>query len=122
MCLWAMIVISLSFIIHFGLFAAHPLSPLMRNLSRPDLILHCIAFACLSIPALLLFRSMIRTAAGLFLLGFALELAQWVWTSRQASITDLAANVSGIALAVVIVLMLKRADLAILRPVLGKAI
>ncbi len=117
-----MIVISLSFIIHFGLFSAHPLSPLMRDLSRLDLVLHCIAFASLSIPVFLLFRSIIRAAAGLFLLGFGLELTQWVWTSREASTTDLAANATGIVLAVLIVLMLKKANFAFLRPILDRAI
>lgn len=119
-CLWAMIVISLGFIIHFGLFSVHPLSPLMRELSRLDLILHGIAFACLSIPALLLFRPMIWAASGLFLLGFCLELAQWVWTTREASIADVAANAAGIVLAAVIVLTLKRANFAFLRPLLDR--
>ena len=121
-CLWAMIAVSISFIIHFGLFSKPPLSWFLLGLSRFDLVLHAIAFACLAVPAFMLFRSMYRPAVSIFALGAGLELAQWVTTSRETSIPDLAANGLGIVLAAFFVAMLKRADFVILRPVLGRAI
>ena len=117
-CLWAMIAVSISFIIHFGLFSKPPLSWLLLGLSRFDLVLHTIAFTSLAIPAFMLFGSMFRTAVSIFALGAGLELAQWMTMSREASIPDLAANGLGIACAAFIVTMLKRADFAVLRPVL----
>ena len=121
-CLWAMIAVSTSFIIHFGLFSKPPLSWLLSGLSRFDLVLHAIAFACLAVPAFMLFRSTYRIAVSIFALGAGLELVQWIATSREASVPDLAANGLGIVLAAFFVAMLKRADFAILRPVLDKAI
>ncbi len=120
-CLWAMIAVSTSCIIHFGLFSQPPLSLSAFGLSRFDLVLHAIAFASLALPAFMLFRSMYKTAVSIFALGAGLELAQWFTLSRDASIADLAANLSGIACAALFVVMLKRADFAILRPVLGEA-
>lgn len=121
-CLWAMIAVSISFIIHFGLFSKPPLSWFVPGLSRFDLVLHAIAFACLAVPAFILFRSVCRTAVSIFALGAGLELAQWMTMSREASIPDLAANGLGIAFAAFIVAVLKRLDFAILRPVLSRAI
>lgn len=118
--LWAMIIVSLSLIIHFGLFSKPPKSPLMHELSRFDLVLHCLAFASISIPAFILFQPMIRVGLGIFFLGVGLELVQWASMSREASVPDVAANALGIVIAAVIVWMLKRADLAILRPVQGR--
>jgi hypothetical protein len=117
-----MIVVSISFIIHFGLFSKPPLSVLLLGLSRIDLVLHAVAFASLAIPAFMLFRPMFTIAASIFALGAGLELAQWMTVSREASIADLAANCLGIACAAFIVAVLKRLDFAILRPVLGRAI
>ena len=122
LCLWAMTIANLGFVIHFGLFSRPPLSPHVLELWRFDLILHCMAFAGLSIPALMLFRSMVRTGLGIFLLGFGLELAQWVSASRQASLSDLGANAAGIVLAAFIIVMLRKADFAFLRPVLARAV
>ena len=121
-CLWAMIAVSISFIIHFGLFSKPPLSWFLIGLSRFDLVLHAIAFASLAVPAFMLFGSRYGTAMSIFALGAGLELAQWMTLSREASIADLAANGLGIACAAFIVATLKRADFAILRPVLGRAI
>lgn len=121
-CLWAMLAVSVSSIIHFGLFSKPPLSWFLLGLSRFDLVLHAMAFACLAIPAFMLFRPMFTTAVSIFALGAGLELAQWMTMSREASIADLAANLLGIACAAFIVVILKRADFAILRPVLGRAI
>ena len=121
-CLWTMIAVSISFIIHFGLFSRPPLSWFLLGLSRFDLVLHAIAFACLAVPAFILFRSVYGTAVSIFALGAGLELAQWMTMSREASIPDLAANGLGIAFAAFIVAGLKRVDFAILRPVLGRAI
>ncbi len=117
-----MIAVSISFIIQFGLFSKPPLSWFLLGLSRFDLVLHAIAFACLVVPAFILFRSMYRAAVSIFALGAGLELAQWMTMSREASIPDLAANGLGIACAAFIVAVLKRLDFAILRPVLGRAI
>ena len=121
-CLWTMIAVSISFIVHFGLFSKPPLSWLLLGLSRFDLVLHAVAFACLAIPSFMLFRSMFTTAVGIFALGAGLEMAQWTTISREASIADLAANCLGIACAAFIVVMLKRADFAIFRSVLGRAV
>lgn len=120
-CLWVMIIMNLSLIIHFGLFSRPPLSSLLHQMSRFDLILHSMAFAGLATPAFMLFQSMIRAGLGIFVLGIGLELAQWTTTSREASIADLAANGLGIVLAALFVVMLKRADFAFLRPVLARA-
>ncbi|MEO1158827.1 MAG: hypothetical protein AAFW74_00020 [Pseudomonadota bacterium] len=98
------------------------MSSVLRELSRFDLILHCLAFASLSAPAFLLFRSMIMAGLGIFALGAGLELAQWVATSREASGADLAANGVGIVFAALFVVMLRKADFTVLRPILGRAI
>ncbi len=66
----------------------------------------------------MLFRSMFKTAVSISALGAGLEVAQWMTTSREASISDISANCLGIACAAFIVVMLKRADFAILRSVL----
>lgn len=120
MCLWALFIVNLGLIIHFGLFSKPPKFPLMYELSRFDLVLHCLAFANLSASAFMLFQPMIRVGLGILVLGIVLELSQWASTSRDASVSDLAANALGIVFAAVIVGMLKRADFAILRPVLGR--
>ncbi len=120
-CLWALVIVNLSIIVHFGLISRPPLSLLLHELSRFDLVLHCLAFCSLSIPVFMLFRPMLRAGSGIFLLGIGLELAQWMTTSREASITDIAANGSGILLAALFVVMLKRADFEFLRPVLARA-
>ena len=120
-CLWTMIAVSISFIIHFGLFSKPPLSWLLLGLSRFDLVLHAVAFACLALPSFMLFRSMFTTAVSIFALGAALEAAQWMTTSREASIAAISANCLGIACAGLTVALLKRADFTILRSVLGRA-
>lgn len=116
-----MIAVSISFIIHFGLFSKPPLSWLLLGLARFDLVLHAVAFACLALPSFMLFRSMFMTAVSIFALGAALEAAQWMTTSREASIADISANCLGIACAGLTVVLLKRADFTILRSVLGRA-
>ena len=121
-CLWVMIAVSISFIIHFGLFSKPPMSRFLFGLYRFDLLLHAIAFACLAMPAFVLFRPMYRTALCIFAMGAGLEVAQWMTMSRDASIPDLAANGLGIFIAAVFIAVLKKADLAILRPVLGRAV
>lgn len=65
---------------------------------------------------------MFTAAVSIFALGAGLEMAQWMATSREAAVSDIAANCLGIACAAVIVVMLKRADFAILRSVLGRAV
>jgi len=117
-----MIAMSVSFILHFGLFSKPPLSWLLLGLSRFDLVLHAIAFACLAIPSFMLFRPMFPTAVSVFTLGAGLEMAQWMTISREASILDLTANGLGIMFAALFVAMLKKADFAILRPVLARAV
>ena len=92
---------------------------LTRGLQLPDFLLHAIAFACLSLPAFLLFRPMVKAALGVFAIGAGLELAQWLMRVGEVSLVDLVANTVGIGLAALFVLLLKRCDFAILRPLLG---
>lgn len=119
--LWAVIFLSIGVIIQFGLLARPTMAWLSRELLLPDLWLHIIAFACLAMPAFVLFRPMIKAALVVFVMGAGLELAQWVMRLGEVSLIDLAANATGIGLAALLILLLKRCDLSILRPLLGES-
>lgn len=64
---------------------------------------------------------MIKAALVVFVLGAGLELAQWVMRLGEVSLIDLAANATGIGLAALLILLLKRCDLSILRPLLDES-
>jgi len=113
--------VSISLIIQFGLFARPTMAWLVRGLLLPDLLFHIIAFTSLAMPAFILFRPMMKTAVGVFVLGAGLELAQWITKFGEVSVIDLAANATGIGLAASVIVLLKRCDFAILRPLLGRA-
>ena len=119
--LWLIILLSIGGIIQFGLLARPAMVWVVRGLLLPDLLLHIIAFASLAMPAFLLFRPMMKTALGIFVMGAGLELAQWVTQLGEASVIDLAANAAGIGLAALVIGLLKRCDFSILRPLLGRA-
>jgi len=119
--LWVIVLVSISLIIQFGLLSRPTMSWLVRGLSLPDLMFHIIAFTSLAMPAFLLFRPMIKAAVGIFVMGVGLELAQWVTKLGEGSVIDLAANATGIALTALVIVLLKRLDFALLRPLLGSA-
>ena len=118
--LWIIVLVSISLIIQFGLFARPAMAWLVRGLLLPDLLFHIIAFTSLAMPAFLLFRPMMKTAVGVFVLGAGLELAQGITKFGEVSVIDLAANATGIGLAASVIVLLKRCDFAILRPLLGR--
>ena len=119
---WAVVLLSIGIIILFGLLTRPTMAWLSRELLLPDLLLHIIAFTSLAMPAFLLFRPMIKAAVGIFVMGVGLELAQWVTKLGEGSVIDLAANATGIALAGLVIVLLKRLDFVLLRPLLGGAI
>ena len=119
--LWAVILLSIGVIIQFGLLARPTMAWLSRGLLLPDILLHVIAFASLALPAFVLFRPMIKAAFGVFVMGAGLELAQWMMVLGEVSLIDLAANATGIGLAALVIVLLKRCDFAILRPLLGSS-
>ena len=118
--LWVIVLVSISLIIQFGLFARPTMALLVRGLLLPDLLFHIIAFTSLAMPAFILFPPMMKTAVGVFALGGGLELAQWITKFGEVSVIDLAANATGIGLAASVIVLLKRCDFAILRPLLGR--
>lgn len=119
--LWIVILLSIGVIIQFGLLARPTMAWLSRGLLLPDILLHVIAFACLSLPAFVLFRPMIKAAFGVFVMGAGLELAQYFMRLGEISLVDLAANAAGIGLAGLVIVFLKRCDFALLRPLLGNS-
>ncbi len=118
--LWAVILVSVGIIVQFGLLARPTMSWVSRGLLIPDHLLHIIAFASLAMPAFLLFRPMTKAAMAVFVMGAGLEMAQWVMQLGEVSVVDLAANATGIGVAALIIVLLKRCDFSILRPLLGK--
>ena len=100
---------SLCLIVNFGLLALPKMPWLMAVYPRADLLMHLLAFGSAATMAFALFGVRGLVALGLMSAGLAIELLQFLTPPRQPSISDMMANVMGIALAAAFVAGVQRA-------------
>ena len=92
------LIVILSTILYFALFRNVPLPyhPAVDGLN--DVLLHVAAFGILTFVTLMIWRFSLKLAGTLILFGILIELVQLVSPTRQADVSDVAANVVGIVL------------------------
>lgn len=102
----ALFVIVLLAILYAGL---RP-QPIPQDFDRQDLLYHALAFAALVCSARLAFPAthVFWTVLYSLLLGVIIELTQGLMPLRTPSVADMAANIAGVVVGLVIALQLKR--------------
>ena len=90
-----------------GLSPATDLPPLLKGTGPSDLVLHALGFGALALPTALLLGPLLGGLAT-SLAAVALELLQHLAPSREASVPDAAAGLSGALLAALCIWVLAR--------------
>jgi len=99
------------------------LSPTAKVSARIDEYVHALAFAGLSVLALLAFRQTKNAAlalASVLIVGLASEAAQFFIPGRSASFEDVAANLTGMAAGLVLGMAIRLVTVRVRRPVKDK--
>ena len=106
--LYFALVTSAALIIEYGLVSKFHVEANAFYPLRRDLVLHAIAFASLTLPALCLFRPKLPVLLACLGFGVMLEAAQFFTPDREPSLADVAADAVGIVVAALLYRLLKQ--------------